>query len=52
MVEWQVNEHLEDFLCPHRHFPDNEDRDSPQNFCWLTVQPLHAAASPKIFYRI
>jgi len=31
-------------------FPDDEDRDGPQNAGLLAVQPLDGAASPRIFY--
>jgi hypothetical protein len=33
------------------HFPDDEDSDSPRSLSLLAIQPLDAAASPRMFYR-
>ena len=53
MVEWWVNQHFEDQLCPWyqgTEFPGDKDRDGPQNIGLLAIQPPDMTTCPTIFY--
>lgn len=50
MFEWRVNQCVKDHLCPRHQFPDDKDRDSPQNVGLLAMQPHDAVARLSIFY--
>ena len=55
MVEWWVNQHFEDHLCPWyqgTQVPGDKDRDGPQNIGNLAIQPPNMAVSSRIFYGI